>query len=228
MGMDATLLIPSTSSSLSNSPFTTPATASRSFATPVDVSLCVTVTALTSGSALSASRSTSRSIASPKGNSSVLTSAPYTLAMSVNLFPNTPIVALMTLSPGDSVFTTAASIAAVPDPVMIHTSPSVSNTRFSRSVALNSRSLYSGPLWLIIGRDISSRMSSGTGIGPGIRRFTTILQATLTRPKTGDNWPVAVQRDSSKQPIPFARFRESAQSLPRFPLIRRQAGATLI
>ena len=143
--MDATLLMPSTISSLSNSPLTTPATASKSFATPVEVSLCVTITDVMSGSAFSASRSVSRSIASPKGKLSVLTSAPYADAMSVNLLPNTPIVALMTLSPGDMVFTTAASIADVPDPVMIHTSPSVSNTRFSRSVTLKSNSSYSGP-----------------------------------------------------------------------------------
>ena len=146
IGMDATLLMPSTRSSLSNSPFTTPATASRSLATPVEVSLCVTMTALVFGLSSSVLRRMSRSIASPKGNESVTTSAPNTEAMSVNRLPKTPIVALITLSPGDSVLTTAASIAAVPDPVIIQTSPSVSNTRFNLSVVLNRRSLYSGPL----------------------------------------------------------------------------------
>ena len=108
--------------------------------------MCVTMTALVSGLSSSVLRRMSRSIASPNGNESVTTSAPKTDAMSVKRLPKTPIVALITLSPGDSVLTTAASIAAVPDPVMIQTSPSVSNTRFSRSVVLNRRSWYSGPL----------------------------------------------------------------------------------
>ena len=138
--------MPSTSSSLSNSPFTTPATASRSLATPVEVSLCVTITALVSGLSSRVLRRMSKSISSPNGNESVITSAPKTEAMSVKRLPKTPIVAFITVSPGDSVLTTAASIAAVPDPVMIQTSPSVSNTRFNLSVVLKRRSLYSGPL----------------------------------------------------------------------------------
>ena len=45
MGMEHTLLMPSTSRSLPNSPLTTLAIACKSLVTPVEVSLCVTSTA---------------------------------------------------------------------------------------------------------------------------------------------------------------------------------------
>ena len=150
--------------------------------TPVEVSLWVTDTALTSGLSFRHFLRTSRSIVSPKGKSRVITSAPNAEAMSVKRFPKTPTVALTNLSPGERVLTTAASMAAVPEPVMTHTSPSVSNTRLSRSVVLSRRSLYSGPRWLIIGLDISSSMSGGTGMGPGMRRFTVFPPGSVVCP----------------------------------------------
>ena len=75
-GTEQTLLMPSTRSSLSNSPFTTPATASRSLATPVEVSLWVTRTARMSGSSFRALRNSSTSTARPHGKASSVTSAP--------------------------------------------------------------------------------------------------------------------------------------------------------
>ena len=116
-GSEQTLLMPSTSNSLSNSPFTTLATASRSLVTPVDVSLWATNTAFTAGFAFRQSRSTSVSTALPKGNSNAVTSAPNASAICPNRLPNTPMVTFSTLSPGESVFTMAASIAPVPEAV---------------------------------------------------------------------------------------------------------------
>ena len=75
-GTEQTLLMPSTRSSLSNSPFTTPAIASTSLATPVEVSLCVTRTARMSGASFRAWRTSSTSTARPQGNASSVTSAP--------------------------------------------------------------------------------------------------------------------------------------------------------
>ena len=104
-----------------------------------------------------------------------MTSAPNSSAISPKRSPNTPTHTFTTLSPGDSVFTIAASIAPVPDDVIMYRSFFVSNTCFTPSVVRCSKSLYSGPRWLIICHDIDSRMSSGTGMGPGVRRFTFSL-----------------------------------------------------
>ena len=125
-GREQTLLMPSTSSSLSKSPLTTAAIDSRSLVTPVLVSLWVTRTALTPGSPWRAVLSASTSTASPAGNLSVVTSAPKISAICPNRSPKEPIVAQMTLSPGERVLTIAASIAPVPEEVRMKTSPLVS------------------------------------------------------------------------------------------------------
>ena len=93
--------------------------ASRLFATPVEVSLCVTITAFASEFAFRQFRRTSRSTSEPKGNSRLTRSIPYLSDMTPNLFPKTPTVAFIALSPGERVFTTAASIAEVPEPVIM-------------------------------------------------------------------------------------------------------------
>ena len=76
-----------------------------------------------------------------------------------------------TLSPGESVFTTAASIAPVPDAVMKYTSLAVIITVFRFAVIRSSISAYRGPRWLIICDPAISSTSSGNGTGPGIRRL---------------------------------------------------------
>lgn len=86
--------------------------------TPVDDSLCVSTTALYSGSFLSACSRVSRSAGFPSGNSSLVTSAPTASAISAKRIPNTPMIRDRTLSPGEIVFTTAVSMAPVPDDVM--------------------------------------------------------------------------------------------------------------
>ena len=60
----------------------------------------------------------SGSAAVPSGKSSRVTSAPYASAISANRLPNTPMTRDKTLSPGDSVLTTAVSMLPVPEEVM--------------------------------------------------------------------------------------------------------------
>ena len=86
--------------------------------TPLEDSLCVSITALKSGSARSASRRTSMSAASPRGNSSLVTSAPTASTISLNRMPKNPMMMASTLSPGEMVLKTAVSMAPVPDDVM--------------------------------------------------------------------------------------------------------------
>ena len=93
--------------------------ACRLFVTPVEVSLWVTITTFTSGLALRHFRRTSKSTSEPNGNSRLTKSIPYRSDITPNLLPKTPTVALIALSPGDKVFTTAASIADVPEPVIM-------------------------------------------------------------------------------------------------------------
>ena len=157
--------------SLSNSSLTTEATRSMSLVTPVLVSLWVTRTADISGSASRTRRSSSTSTAVPWGKFTIVTSAPNISAILPKRSPNEPMDAHTTFSPGERVLTTAASIAPVPDEVRMNTSFLVRNTCRSPSVTRRSMSLKRGPRWFIIWVDILSRMSSGTGMGPGIRRF---------------------------------------------------------
>ena len=96
-------------------------------------------------------------------------------AISPKRSPKKPIDRFRTLSPGDSVFTTAASIAPVPEAVSTYTSLSVSKTLRIPSLTRYSSSSNCGPRWLIIWPDIASSTSPGTGMGPGILRFNSPL-----------------------------------------------------
>ena len=135
---------------LSNSPFTMPAMVSRSFVMPVDVSLCVTSTVVTSGSSFSACRICSGMATSPSGNFSSLTLAPYADAILRKRSPKLPMVTPRTRSPGESVLTTAASIAPVPDDVRTYRSFSVWKARLRLAVVRRSISANSTPRWSII------------------------------------------------------------------------------
>ena len=73
---------------------------------------------LQSGMSARACATSSGSAAFPSGNSSRVTSAPYASAISAKRLPNTPITRDSTLSPGDSVLTTAVSMLPVPEEVM--------------------------------------------------------------------------------------------------------------
>src|SRR5690606_39380715 len=68
---------------------------------------------------------------------------------------------------GDTRFTTAASMAAVPEPVMIMTSPWVWKTFLSSAVTCLYNSRNAAPLWLTTGRAAARMTRGGTGVGPG-------------------------------------------------------------
>ncbi|MBA7476200.1 hypothetical protein ES707_11582 [subsurface metagenome] len=161
----------STSRSLSNS-LTTVLIWARSLVTPVEVSLWVTSTALTSDSLLRDFRISSTSAALPHSEFRGITSAPNFWAMAAKRSPKTPIDTASTLSPGDKVLTTAASRPPVPDPVSRKTSFLVWNSCFSLSVTPFRIWANSEPRWFIICRLISLRTTSGQGVGPGMRRLS--------------------------------------------------------
>src|SRR5262249_62036325 len=69
--------------------------------------------------------------------------------------------------PADSVLTTAASIAPVPDEVNGITSWPVWKSRLSPARTSMNRDSYSGVRWWMIGCAIASSTSDGTGVGPG-------------------------------------------------------------
>ena len=76
IGIEQTLLIPSTNTSLSYSPFIISAAIFMLFVTPVEVSLCVIMTAFTSGFASMQVLNLVISTSVPKGNSKVVMSTP--------------------------------------------------------------------------------------------------------------------------------------------------------
>ena len=118
IGTPPALETASTKMSASDSSCMTVHSSFRGLETPVELSLCVNITALIWGFFLMFSRTASRSAALPSSKLSLSTSAPYASAISANLSPKTPIIIDKTLSPGEIVFTTAASIAPVPEAVM--------------------------------------------------------------------------------------------------------------
>ena len=85
--------------------------------------------------------------------------------------PKLPIVTPRTRSPGESVLTTAASIAPVPEDVRTYRSFSVWKARLRLAVVRRSISANSTPRWSIICLLIASYTSGGTGVGPGSRRL---------------------------------------------------------
>ena len=76
-----------------------------------------------------------------------------------------------TLSPGDSVFTTAASNPPEPAVEIIATSLVVPKKGFMPLRIRSNIAANSGPRWLIIWRPPATRTLGGRAVGPGIRRF---------------------------------------------------------
>src|SRR3954454_11267815 len=76
-----------------------------------------------------------------------------------------------TRSPGDSVFTIAASRAPVPAQVSMITSCRVPKNGFMPSLTRSRSALNSSPRWLTIWRAPASRTDGGRAVGPGIRRL---------------------------------------------------------
>ena len=93
-------------------------TAATSDVTPVEVSLCTTRTARSSCAVSAARRAATRSAGtpSPYATSSRSTSMPYAAAVFAKPVEKWPFTHASTRSPGESVLTSAASHAPVPEP----------------------------------------------------------------------------------------------------------------
>ena len=151
--------------------------------TPVEVSLCTTATALIARSRSSASRASMRAGSAPvrQSPSRSSTSRPSRRAISVHRVEKCPVSLISTMSPGESVFTSAASHAPVPDDGKITTSPRVRNiSRRPVSTRWPSRP-NPGPRWSMVGRSMARRIRSGTLVGPGIWRKWRPAGAFMTR-----------------------------------------------
>src|SRR6185295_7679613 len=92
-----------------------------SWATPVEVSLACTYTALIPGSFLRASATTLGSTARPHSTLISVTSAPKVLQSLVHRSPNFPPLIVRALSPGERKLETAPSMPPVPDAARIST-----------------------------------------------------------------------------------------------------------
>ena len=97
-------------------------------------------------------------------------SSPRRFAISLQSEANQPVRGISTASPGESVLTSAASHAPVPEAGKITTGPLVWKTRL-RPVRTERPSVAkSGPRWSIVGSEIARSTRPGTSVGPGICR----------------------------------------------------------
>ena len=81
---------------------------------------------------------------------------------------NQPVSAMSTQSPGESVFTSAASAPPLPDDGKMTTGPVVPKTGLRPSAAPSvARAANWGPRWSMTGRSIARRTRSGTLLGAG-------------------------------------------------------------
>src|SRR5690242_13393129 len=141
-------------------------------ATPVDVSLWTTRTALTTAPVSAASRRPIASGSAPCRQSPGITSgrSPSRPASWAHSAAKCPVSAISTVSPGDKVLTRAASQAPVPDEGKMTTGSSVPKTCRSPGMMSRYRAANSGPRWSITGAAMARSTRSGTLVGPGIWR----------------------------------------------------------
>ena len=175
--------------------------------TPVDVSLWTMHTALTRCSRSAASFSSTSAGSTPCRQS------PGTNSISIPSFPaicrhkvaNCPVSNISTLSPGDSVLTSAASHAPVPDDGYITTVPWVWNTRFIPATISLPSAENSGPRWSIVGNAIACSTRSGTLVGPGICRKCRPVWAVavffIHKGSAADAASVAAKCHADKHPL---------------------------
>ena len=76
----------------------------------------------------------------------------------------------MALPPRGTRFTTAASIAPVPELVKTSTSFSVENAYFRLATTSANRLRNSGVRWCVTCRAMLSKAASGTSVGPGVNK----------------------------------------------------------
>ncbi len=81
-----------------------------------------------------------------------------------------PVSKASTRSEGDSVLTSAASQAPVPDEGYSATGPEVPHNLAAPASTCRASAANSGPRWSMVGAEIARRIRSGTFVGPGICR----------------------------------------------------------
>ena len=153
-----------------------PAYASMSSSTPVEVSLWVARTTRAPGWARRAAASRSGATVSPYGASRSRTVTPNARQTSSQRSPNLPQRITIASSPGDRRFTTAASIAPVPEAARTSTSLRVSSMSASAARTRANSVSNSGVRWWRMGRDRAWSTSGGIGVGPGARRWYFFIQ----------------------------------------------------
>ncbi len=89
------------------------------------------------------------------------------MQISTQRSPNFPARITATASPAESVLTTAASIAPVPEHASGRTSAAVWKIFLSPARTSVNNASYCGVRWWIMGCAIARRTSLGTGVGPG-------------------------------------------------------------
>ena len=139
---------------------------------PVDVSLWTMQTALMAWS-LSADRRSSMACGSaPERQSPCRNSGtrPIRSAMVFQSDAKWPVSNISTWSPGESVLTSAASQAPVPEEGKMTTGCSVWKIVLMPASTRAPSSRKAGPRWSIVGMSIARRIRSGTLVGPGICR----------------------------------------------------------
>ena len=147
-----------------------PRTAAMSLVTPVEVSLWTTQTAWIACPASSASRASISAASTPRRQSPGRNSGsrPSRVAMPFQRVAKWPVSAISTRTPGDSVLTSAASQAPVPDAGNSTTGCRVPITAAIPASTSRVSAANSGPRWSMVGAAIARRTRSGTLVGPGI------------------------------------------------------------
>ena len=143
--------------------------AATSVVTPVEVSLCTTMTARIRCSVSASSAATTAPAVSPSRgfHGSCRTSIPKRFATFTQPWAKKPCSKARTESPADRVFAIAASQAPLPDAGEMKTSCSVRNTRLIPSSSCGTSSAKAGPRWSMVARDIARSTRAGVFVGPG-------------------------------------------------------------
>src|SRR5262249_4724977 len=106
--------------------------------------------------------------------------------MSTQRSPNFPQRTTMARSPGEQRFTTAASMAPVPEAARTITSLVVSHSRATPARPRRKSASNSGVRWWRMGRDTAWSTSGGIGVGPGARRWYFFMASPSGRPLIGE------------------------------------------
>src|SRR5512134_2316728 len=140
--------------------------------TPVEVSLCTAITALMCWPLSSASFASTCAGSTPWRQSPGTNtgSRPRRFAMLSHRVAKWPVSNINTRSPGESVLTSAASHAPVPEAGKITTGLLVLKTCFRPASTSLLNAWNSGPRWSTVALSIARSTRSGTLVGPGICR----------------------------------------------------------